>query len=255
MTIRVSLKKEVPGFSLDVDWEVGTEIGVVFGYSGSGKSLSLQLIAGLLTPDSGKIQANGTVFFDTAAGIDLPPQQRRIGFVFQDSSLFPHMTVADNIRFGLRDQVSESGERNLLEMARTFEIEDVLEKHPDEISGGQKQRVAFARALVGAPLALLLDEPFSALDNPIRTKLRNFLREIQKKFKVPIILVTHDIFEAYSMADRIIIYSNGRVIQTGKPSEVFGNPGNPQVKNLLDVEEFCKCGIFKQRVKSPPKDG
>ena len=253
MTLKVRLQKQVPGFSLDVEWEVGGEIGVVFGYSGAGKSLSLQLIGGLLFPDAGKIQANGTVFFDSATGINLPPQKRRIGYVFQDSSLFPHMNVVDNIRFGLRDQNPDTGEKNLLEMAKSFEIEDILTKFPNEISGGQKQRVAFARALIGAPLALLLDEPFSALDNPIRAKMRNFLKNIQRKFQIPIILVTHDIFEAYSMGDKIIIYSTGRVIQAGKPSDVFGNPDNPQVKNLLDVEEFCRCGIFKSKKPLDPK--
>ncbi|MFZ2955837.1 MAG: ATP-binding cassette domain-containing protein [Candidatus Ozemobacteraceae bacterium] len=249
MTLKVKIQKQVPGFSLDVEWEVTREIGVIFGYSGAGKSLSLQLIAGLLSPDSGKIQANETVFFDSTAGLNLPPQKRKIGYVFQDSSLFPHMNIADNIRFGFRDQDSANGEKLLLKMAQSFEIEDLLHKFPNEISGGQKQRVAFARALIGAPLALLLDEPFSALDNPIRAKMRYFLKKIQRQFQIPIILVTHDIFEAYSMADKIIIYSAGRVIQTGKPSDVFANPENPLVKNLLDVEEFCRCGIFKSKAK------
>lgn len=252
MTLKVRLQKQVPGFFLDVDWEVAGEIGVIFGYSGAGKSLTLQLIAGLLTPDAGRVQANGTVFFDSSAGIRLPVQQRRIGYVFQDSSLFPHMNVADNIRFGFRDQDPAHGESHLQEMARTFEIEDALAKFPSEISGGQKQRVAFARALIGAPLALLLDEPFSALDNPIRAKMRSFLKTIQRKFQIPIILVTHDIFEAYSMADKIIIYSNGQVMQSGTPSDVFGNPDNPQVKTLLDVEEFCRCGIFKPKNQPGP---
>lgn len=253
MALKVSIQKQVPGFTLEIEWEVAGEIGVIFGYSGAGKSLSLQLIAGLLSPDTGKIQANGTVFFDSTAGIRLSPQQRRIGYVFQDSSLFPHMSIADNIRFGIRDQDPVHGEKHLLEMAQSFEIEDILPKFPNEISGGQKQRVAFARALIGAPLALLLDEPFSALDNPIRAKMRHFLRNIQQKFQIPIILVTHDIFEAYSMADKIIIYSNGKVIQSGKPSDVFGNPDNPQVKNLLDVEEFCRCGVFKSKTKPGQK--
>jgi len=130
-------------------------------------------------------------------------------------------------------------------MARQFEIDDLLQKFPHQISGGQKQRVAFARALIGEPLALLLDEPFSALDNPIRAKMRKFLIQVQRQFNIPIVMVTHDLFEACSLADRIMIYSGGRVIQSGTPQEVFQNPANDQVKNLLDVEEFCRFDFFK----------
>ncbi|GAB1354360.1 hypothetical protein MASR1M12_30980 [Erysipelotrichia bacterium] len=251
MSLQIKIQKQLADFSLDVEWEVKKEIGVIFGYSGAGKSLSLQLIAGLLAPDAGRIQADGNLFFDSATGLHLPPQKRRLGYVFQDSSLFPHMSVADNIRFGLRDKDAAAGEKHLLEMARQFEIDDLLQKFPHQISGGQKQRVAFARALIGEPLALLLDEPFSALDNPIRAKMRKFLIQVQRQFNIPIVMVTHDLFEACSLADRIMIYSGGRVIQSGTPQDVFQNPANDQVKNLLDVEEFCRFDFFKPDRGSP----
>lgn len=251
MTLKVTVRKQVPGFDLDVAWEIGEEIGVIFGFSGAGKSLTLQLVTGLLTPDAGFIQANGTVLFDAAAGVNLSPQQRRIGYVFQDSLLFPHMNIAENIQFGFRGPRPPEADQLLRDIAERFEISDILGKYPAQISGGQKQRVAFARALIGAPLALLLDEPFSALDNPIRAKMRRFLKHIHHQFRIPIILVTHDVFEAYSIADRIIVYSGGRVVQTGRPEDVFGSKEHPQVSKLLDVEEFCRCGLLKARGTPP----
>lgn len=246
MTIKVKLKKQLPDFSLEVEWAIEGELGVIFGYSAAGKSMTLKMIAGLLEPDHGIIQANDLILFDSEKGINLPPQQRRIGYVFQDSCLFPHMTVAENIFYGLRDKSRDQGGADLKRMAGSFEIEDILSRYPAEISGGQKQRAAFARALIGDPVALLLDEPFSALDNPIRHKLRQFLKNIHKEFNIPIILVTHDLPEAYTMADRIVVYSKGRILQTGTPSEVFGNNDDPMVKNLLDIEKFCRCSFKKK---------
>lgn len=246
MTLKVKLTKNLPDFSLDVEWSIDGELGVIFGYSAAGKSLTLKMIAGLLKPDQGTIQANDLILFDSEKGINLPPQQRRIGYVFQDSCLFPHMTVTENIMYGLRDKSREQAEAALKHITASFEINDILARYPAEISGGQKQRVAFARALIGEPVALLLDEPFSALDNPIRHKLRQFLKNVHREFKIPIILVTHDLPEAYTMADRIIVYSKGRILQTGTPAEVFGNNDDPMVKNLLDIEKFCRCSFKKK---------
>ncbi|MBF0548108.1 MAG: ATP-binding cassette domain-containing protein [Candidatus Riflebacteria bacterium] len=247
MSLKIKLKKSFSEFQLNAEWEIGKEIGVIFGYSGAGKSLTLRMIAGLLKPDEGSISAQDMVFFEHSKKINFPPQKRRIGYVFQDSSLFPHFSVAENIRYGMREINGKAGEDEVHRLAAAFEIEDLLGKFPKEISGGQKQRVAFARALIGNPVALLLDEPFSALDNPTRSKMRHFLREVQAKFPIPIVVVTHDVFEAYSLAEKLIVYSDGRVVQTGSPAEVFGNPENLQVKALVNVEELCRCSIFKHR--------
>ncbi len=154
------------------------------------------------------------------------------------------MSVAENIRFGLREKDKVTGERHLMEMAKRFEIEELLQKYPGQISGGQKQRVAFARALIGDPYALLLDEPFSALDNQMRAKMRDFLKEIQQQFSIPIVMVTHDVFEACSLADRIMIYSGGRIVQTGTPQEIFRSPADLNVKSLLDIEELYRCNFL-----------
>ena len=139
MSLQIKIQKQLADFSLDVEWEVKKEIGVIFGYSGAGKSLSLQLIAGLLAPDSGRIQADGNLFFDSATGLHLPPQKRRLGYVFQDSSLFPHMSVADNIRFGLRDKDAAAGEKHLLEMARQFDRRSAAEVSASDF-GRSEQR-------------------------------------------------------------------------------------------------------------------
>ena len=152
------------------------ELAVLFGYSGAGKSLTLQLIAGLLKPDAGRITANGDVLFDSQKRINVPPQRRSLGYVFQDLALFPHMTVRQNIAYGATGLPRGARQERVGEMLEVFHLEDLADKPPAEISGGQKQRVALARALIRRPQALLLDEPFSALDNPLRREMRQFLK-------------------------------------------------------------------------------
>jgi molybdate transport system ATP-binding protein len=235
MGLRVDINKRVNGFSLDVSWEIGNELAVLFGYSGAGKTLTLKLIAGLMKPDSGLIRSKGVVCFDSNNNIDLPPQDRFLGYVFQDLSLFPHMTVRENILYGAKG-ISKS-ERNdrLVELAYKFHIQDIQDKMPAEISGGQKQRTAFARALFRRPSALLLDEPFSALDRPLRMEMQAFLKEVRRDFAVPVILVTHDPDEARALADRMIVYSGGKVMQTGKPSDIFNSPETEEVRRLVGI--------------------
>lgn len=237
MGLSISVKKQLKGFSLDVSWSIGDELSVLFGFSGSGKSLTLQLIAGLMKPDSGVIIANKTTYFDSARHINLSPQQRSIGYVFQDLALLPHMTVRQNILFGAKGvPEDESGER-YHEMTAAFYLDAIENKHPSEISGGQKQRVAFARALMRHPAVLLLDEPFSALDTPLRIEMRTFLKDLRKTFRVPVVLVTHDAAEAATLADSMVVYSEGAVIQRGALADVFGNPANEHVRRLLAGQE------------------
>jgi molybdate transport system ATP-binding protein len=238
MGLSVALKKKVNGFSLKVEWEIGDELAVLFGYSGAGKSMTLQAISGLMEPDEGTIKLNGIVYFDSALKINVPPQLRSCGYVFQDLALFPHMTVKDNIRYGANGLGKREREAALGEMIRTFRLNGLENNLPSEISGGQKQRVALARALIRRPDLLLLDEPFSALDNPVRVEMRKILRDIRREFTIPIILVTHDIFEAYTMADRIIICSGGRIVQTGSPEEIIHSPISPDVEALINPQNL-----------------
>ncbi|MDD4870629.1 MAG: ABC transporter ATP-binding protein [Kiritimatiellae bacterium] len=229
----MKLFRQVDGFTLDVEWQINNELAVLFGYSGAGKTMTLQMIAGLMKPNKGHVRLYDTSFFDSSSSIDLPPQERSFGYVFQDLALFPHMTVLNNILYGAHALGKSEKRERAMGMIEAFHLEGVENKYPSEISGGQRQRVAFARALMRRPDVLLLDEPFSALDNPLRIEMRRFLRDIKNRFDMPIVLVTHDIAEAYAVADTMIVYSNGKVIQTGTPKDVLDNPLNTEVEILI----------------------
>jgi molybdate transport system ATP-binding protein len=232
MGLSLKLLKKVEGFTLDVEWKIGNELAILFGSSGSGKSMTLQLIAGLTDPDAGLIRSNGFLLYDSSAGINVSPQKRCLGYVFQDRVLFPHMTVKKNVAYGLRESDRPEMADRLREMLRLFHLEGLENRFPSEISGGEKQRVALARALIGRPKALLLDEPFSGLDRPIRLELSRLLTEIRNEFDLPVLFVTHDIFEDYALPDKIIVYSGGRIIQVGSPNEVFDHPCDAEVERL-----------------------
>jgi molybdate transport system ATP-binding protein len=229
MGVTIKLKKKVSGFSLDVEWDMDNELLVLFGHSGSGKSMTLQLIAGLADPDEGRICFNERVLFDDSLKINLPPQSRSVGYVFQDRVLFPHMTARENIGYGLKNGNKIEKNRKIDEMFKLLYLEGLENKYPAQISGGEKQRVTLARALIGRPEVLLLDEPFSALDNTLRIEMRDLLRDIKHRFNVPIILVSHDMLEAYSIADKIVLYTQGRVARFGTPQEIFSNPLSSEV--------------------------
>ncbi len=224
MGLSIRILKRVEGFTLDVEWRIGNELAVLFGHSGSGKSMTLQCIAGLLTPDEGLVRANGDLFFDHTVGANIPPEKRSFGYVFQDRALFPHVTVRGNITYGCKGLPKSEIRRKVDEMINLFHLRGLEDRLPSEISGGQKQRVALARALVGRPDALLLDEPFSALDHRIRLEMIKLLKEVREEFDLPVVLVTHDVLEAYTLADKIIVYSEGKIVRTGSPSEIFQLP-------------------------------
>ncbi len=236
MGLAINIQKSVNGFTLNADWEIGNELAVLFGYSGAGKSLTLRMIAGLMRPDRGSVRLNGRPLFDSSSGVDLPPQARSFGYVFQDLALFPHMTVRNNILYGAHGMDRDERWDRMEEMIGLFRLSGLEDKLPPDISGGQKQRVALARALIRKPAALLLDEPFSALDNPLRRDMQRFLKEIHREFPIPVVLVTHDISEARAIADRIIVYCNGAVLQAGEASDVFARPATPAVGRLVATE-------------------
>jgi molybdate transport system ATP-binding protein len=230
--LRVSLRKRTHGFTLDAHWEMRPEIAVLFGYSGSGKSMTMRMIAGLLSPDEGRIECGGKTLYDSTSGLSVRAQERGFGYVGQEVSLFPHLSVAENIAYGLRGTRTERANR-VAELLAWFHLEGLAKRRPGEVSGGQRQRVALARALARRPRALLLDEPFSALDMPLRNELWGLLREVHDEHDIPVLMVTHDPYEARSMADRIIVYSEGRAIRSGTPGEVLACPDAPEVETLL----------------------
>ena len=243
MGLSLKLRKQVNGFNLDVEWAMENELSVLFGFSGAGKSMTLQLMAGLIKPDEGWIYSGDRILFDSRSEINLAPQDRSIGYVFQNLALFPHMTVKGNILYGAGDLKKEQREERIGEMIAAFHLDGLEARYPSEISGGQQQRVALARALIRRPDLLLLDEPFSALDNPLRLEMQKFLKEVRQKFNIPVILVTHDLMEAYAVADKIIVYSQGKIVQTGSPLEVGRNPVNAEVQNIVFFESLCLEGL------------
>ena len=238
MALSLKLRKQANGFKLDVEWTMGNELAVLFGYSGAGKSMTLQLITGLIQADEGWIYSGNRFLFDSRSGINLSTQERSVGYVFQNLALFPHMTVRGNILYGAGGLKKDQREEEVKKMIAAFHLEGLETRYPAEISGGQQQRVALARALIRRPGLLLLDEPFSALDNPLRLELQKFLKKIQKEFDIPVVLVTHDLPEAYAIADRIIVYTQGRIAQIGSPHEIHSNPADTDVSALFPLNPY-----------------
>lgn len=221
MLIQVDLEKELMShgrsFKLKAAFSSEEQFVVLFGPSGSGKTLTLQSVAGLVTPDAGRIALNGRVLFDSRVGIDIPSRDRRIGYLFQDYALFPHLNVADNVGFSMKRRFgwrsSQEVRHRMEALLETFGISHLTKSFPLDLSGGQKQRVALARALMCEPDVLLLDEPFSALDTLLRGKLRKELSEIQGRFNIPVIMITHDPEDVEFFAETLVKYDAGSITE------------------------------------------
>ena len=243
--LEVSIRKALPGFTLDVEWSAGDGVAVLFGPSGSGKTLTLQCLAGLVRPDGGRVVVDGHVLFDAATGVDVPPQQRRVGYVFQGYALFPHLTVRDNVGFGLRDRSRSERRQKEDEVLARLSLEAFAERSPRELSGGQRQRVALGRALATDPALLLLDEPLSALDLPLRQALRDELRGLLAGWGTVAVLVTHDLTEAYRLGDRIVVYEEGRVIQEAPRAELLWQPSSRSVARIMGIRNIVQGVTLK----------
>ncbi|HEV7914988.1 MAG TPA: ABC transporter ATP-binding protein [Albitalea sp.] len=217
------------------------ELVALVGPSGSGKSTLLRCIAGLMHPQQGTIGCNGQRWFDAAAGLRLPAQQRRVGLVFQHYALFPHLSALMNVALA---SSQPQPRRHAAELLDRLGLAGLAARRPSELSGGQQQRVALARALAREPQVLLLDEPFSAVDQPARHDLYRELAELHRAVPLPIVLVTHDLNEARRLADRLVILDHGRTLQQGPPAQLLSQPRNARVAALVGIQNHFD-GVFR----------
>ena len=225
MSIYVDIEKDFGSFCLKAKFEAGNETLSLLGASGCGKSMTLRCIAGIVTPDRGKIILDGVTLFDSEKKINLPPQERHAGLMFQNYALFPNMTVLQNIKTGAKREKDSQKRKVMIEsVMESFDLTDLADRYPHQLSGGQQQRVALARMLVSSPRILLLDEPFSALDSHLRFKLEQEVRHVIQQFGKTVILVSHDRDEVYRMSDTIAVMDNGEIQVIGPRGDVFRNP-------------------------------
>jgi molybdate transport system ATP-binding protein len=246
MTLRAEIEAQVGAFELSVAVDADDELVVLYGRSGSGKSLTLRAIAGLLRPSGGNIEIGGRTVFDGASGVNLAPQQRRLGYVIQELALFPHLDVRRNVLIGLE---GDPGAPARYEQLRALlSIEGLDERRPHQLSGGQQQRVALARALVRPSEVLLLDEPFSALDEALRADLRAELLRLRRELRLSIVFVTHDLREAHLLADRIAVLDDGKVLQFAARDEVFRRPSSRRVAELTGISNLFEGEVRGDRI-------
>ncbi len=217
MQLSVNLQKRLSAnFALDVKFSIPPGITMLFGASGSGKTTLLRCIAGLIRPDSGQIKIGDQTLFDSDARVDVPVRGRKVGFLFQSLALFPHLSVAKNIEYGLDGLDRADAQKRTENILKSFRIPGVRNHKPSEISGGERQRVALARALVTDPLVLMLDEPLSALDYPTQSRIIQDLRAWNAAQDIPILYVTHSQREVFALGERVISLANGKILSQGK---------------------------------------
>jgi len=225
-------------FALDAAFAANQGITVLFGASGSGKTTTLRSIAGMVTPDAGRISLGDSVYFDSAARVNLSMQKRRVGFVFQDYLLFPHLTATENVAYGAKAQNERARRQHAQEMLKLVGVDYADGRRPHQLSGGEQQRVALARALASDPAILLLDEPLSAVDATTRSRLLDEIVEVQRKTGIPFIYVTHSPADAVRIGDLLLVMTEGRIVQQGKPLEVFNAPLNVPAARVVGTENI-----------------
>jgi molybdate transport system ATP-binding protein len=241
--LEVAIHKRLRDFALDAAFDAADQLVVLFGPSGSGKTVTLRSIVGILRPDAGYVRIGGEAVFDAARGIDVPIQRRRVGYVPQSYGLFPHLTVGENVAYGLAGLPRAEARARVAEALERLELADLERRRPRELSGGQQQRVALARALVTRPRALLLDEPFAALDAPLRARLRRDLLQIHRQVRIPTLFISHDLGEAYMLAEKMVVYDRGHVLQIGSREDVFRRPASARVAQLTGASNVFAVAV------------
>lgn len=245
MSVYVDIKKNLGTFSLNVQFESGNNTLALLGASGCGKSMTLRSIAGIVKPDSGRIIIDDVTLFDSEKKIDLSPQDRKVGMLFQNYALFPNMTVLENIRTGTRRDKDKTGaEKRVREIMESFGISSLAAHHPAQLSGGQQQRTALARILVSKPNLLMFDEPFSALDNHLRFRMEEVVMDVIKSFDHSVILVSHNRDEVFRICDEVAIMENGRVQIKGEKKKIFDRPTTLQASILTGCKNNSKVRVI-----------
>jgi molybdate ABC transporter permease protein len=235
----LNIFKPLSGFALNLGFDIGPEVLGILGASGSGKSMTLRCIAGLETPTSGTIAVNGKVLFDSVQGINVPSKDRRIGFLFQNYALFPHLTVAENIAFGLQHLSASEQQLRVKEQLISVQMSGLENRYPQELSGGQQQRVALARAIASSPDLLLLDEPFSALDTHLRSQLERELMQTLANYRGITLFVSHNLEEVYRVCENLLVLADGSAIAFDTKQNIFDRPRNFTVAQLTGCKNFC----------------
>ena len=245
MSIYVDIEKDLGSFCLKAKFEVGNETLALLGPSGCGKSMTLRCIAGIEKPDRGRIVVDGVTVFDSEKKINLSPQLRHTGFLFQNYALFPNMTVLKNIQAGAKREKDPSKRQDMIRTVMDrFDLKPLADRYPHQLSGGQQQRVALARILVSSPKVLMLDEPFSALDSHLRFKLEQEVRQVIRQFGKTVLLVSHDRNEVYRMSDSVAIMESGKIERIGPRGDVFADPRTRKgailtgCKNISSIERL-----------------
>jgi molybdate transport system ATP-binding protein len=247
MTLSARLRKRLSNaFSLDVDLTVPPGIAILFGPSGSGKTTVLRAIAGLARPDAGRVIAGDAVLFDSSGGIDMPVPRRHIGYVSQQVALFPHLTVHENVAYGITSLESPARKERVSQILESFRIAPLAGRRPSEISGGEQQRVALARSLVTNPRVLLLDEPVSALDYATQTRILDDLRAWNRQRAIPVLYVTHAHREAYALGERVVVLENGRVQAEGAPHDVLEAPARHSIATIAGFENVFAATVISR---------
>lgn len=235
---------ESAAFTLDVELAAAPGVTVLFGASGAGKTLTLDCISGFIQPDAGRVLLDDRILYDASARVHLPPRARRCGYVFQNYALFPHMTLRQNLAFAAEGRPRLDRHRFVNDMLERFHIAEFAARYPHEVSGGQKQRCSIARTLVANPKLLLLDEPARGLDAALREDLYSILRELRVDYRIPILLVTHDLEECFATGDQILIYLNGKIAQAGDPRKVLDRPASSEVARILGYANIFEAEIL-----------
>ena len=245
MEVRMAIRKSFGAFTLETDFTVtGDHVGI-FGQSGSGKSTLVSLLAGLGTPDRGEIYLDGECLFSSSRNIDVPPQRRRVGIVFQQPSLFPHLSVESNLLYGFKRCQPQHRSIDFAALVSVLKLEGLLERGVNKLSGGEKQRVALGRAILANPRLLLMDEPLSALDDALKFQIIQYLKSASEQFGIPYLFISHSLLEIRLMTERVLSVSDGRVTGQTTPEQLArARMGQSQVGyiNLLKVELQCKLG-------------